>query len=523
MDFPALRADHIRKRGKTNTGTKTGAVLYLRVSTEEQASNFSIGTQEKACRRYCEQLGYRVLEVFQEAASAKTVHRPQFQAMRRYCHKHSAQVAAVVVYAVSRFARDAADHLTVKKELLNQGIGVFSVTERFDSTPAGNFMSAITGAAAEYDNAQRTERTIAGMTAAIHAGKWVWKAPVGYINASVDGGLLPDPVMAPLVRKAFELYAAGQMKAAILETLVAQGLRSSQTGAGLSAQTLDKMLRSPIYAGWIVSSWGITLRGKFQPIIDDDLLKQVQTRLSGGTVPTAREVHRLHSADFPLRVFIKCAGCGEGITGSFATGRSNKYPYYFCRKPGCRAVKFSRDALHTAFHQLLYDLIPEMKFMALFEEIIIDVWRLKHAEREEMIVRLQHEKSKLEQRKQRLLDLMVDGTLTAPDYEKQVKRVGTTLTALEKEVPDELASAQELQCLVEFAEWMLNRVAGIWQSASLANKQRIQNAFFPQGLEVSAEGFGTVPSPLFFGQYTPIPIESEKVASPRGFEPLLSP
>lgn len=479
-EFPGLRADQIRKRTKNAaTDAKISAVIYTRVSTEDQVNNFSLETQRKSCTEHCEKLGLTVAHLFQEAASAKNIkQRPQFMEMLKFCKKHSGHIAAVVVYQVSRFARDTADHLTVKKELALLGIKLMSVSEQFDNSPSGNFMEIITSGAAQYDNEQRAVRTREGMTAAIKAGKWVWKAPVGYINASVEGGLLPDPVMAPLVRKAFELYAAGHMKAAILKTLVAQGLRSSQTGGALSAQTFDKMLRSPIYAGWIDSTWGITLRGKFQPIINDDLLKQVQTRLSGGTVPATREVHRLHSEDFPLRVFIKCAGCGEGITGSFATGRSKKYPYYFCRKPGCRAVKFSRDVLHGAFHQLLYDLIPEMKFMALFEETLIDVWHQKHAEREEMIARLQDEKSKLEQRKQRLLDLMVDGTLTAPEYEKQVKRVGTTLTALEKQVPDELASAQEIQCLVEFAEWMLNRVAGIWQSASLANKQRIQNAFF---------------------------------------------
>jgi hypothetical protein len=172
---------------------------------------------------------------------------------------------------------------------------------------------------------------------------------------------------------------------------------------------------------------------------------------------------------------------------------------------------------------VLLNLIPEMRFLPLFNEALRDVWRQKHTEREEQIKRTQETKSRLEERKQRLVDLLVDGALSQAEYENQAGRVGTALSELERQLPDALESIEEIESLVEFAEWMLIRVAGIWDSASIANKRRIQDAFFPDGLTVTSEGFGTAPSPLFFAEYAPIPIESEKVASPRGFEPLLSP
>ena len=70
---------------------------------------------------------------------------------------------------------------------------------------------------------------------------------------------------------------------------------------------------------------------------------------------------------------------------------------------------------------------------------------------------------------------------------------------------------------------MLDRAAGIWESASLPNKLRIQEAFFPNGLTIAKEGFGTPSMPLFFRQLHEVPIEETSLASPRGFEPLLSP
>jgi site-specific DNA recombinase len=518
--FLAIRKNRVTAE---NLEQKIGAVLYLRVSTKDQVENFSIETQQKACVEYCQRQGYTVLEVFQDAKSAKTANRPQFQAMLKYCRKHNRNVAAVVVYQVSRFARDTADHMTVRKSLQELRIRLFSVTEQFDDSPSGRFHEVIASGQAQYDNDQRAKRTIDGMTTAIRAGKWCHKAPVGYLNASCPGGLLPDPQSAPQVRRAFELFASGEhTKVAVLERVTGLGLKT-RAGKSLSAQTFDKLLRSPIYAGWIISRWGFTVRGKFEPIITEELFQCVESRLMGnGSV--VRQVRSIHSEDFPLRVFVRCAACGKGITGSMARGRHGKrYGHYFCRTPGCRAVKFRQDDLHRMFYELLYDLIPQVGMMPLFNKVLQDVWSKKNAEREERLAAVQKERQKLEARRQRIMDLLIDAAITKQVCDEQMERVGTALRDLEMQTPEATANAHELENLLEFADWMLNRVAGIWNSAALPNKLRLQEAFFPEGLAVSNEGFGTASTPLFFGQYEPIPIAEVKMASPRGFEPLLSP
>ena len=65
-----------------------------------------------------------------------------------------------------------------------------------------------------------------------------------------------------------------------------------------------------------------------------------------------------------------------------------------------------------------------------------------------------------------------------------------------------MISANQVESLLEFAEWMLERVAGIWNSASLPNQRRIQEAFFPQGLTVTQDGFGTPLRPYFSSRST---------------------
>src|ERR1039458_4669914 len=124
---PAIRADHIARLKAPVE--KTGAVVYCRVSTEDQLKNFSIETQETDCRAYCRRRGYQVIRVFIEAESAKTVARPVFQEMLKYCAKHHATIGSVVVWAVSRFARSMMDHLNVREELRTRRIRLLSCTQ----------------------------------------------------------------------------------------------------------------------------------------------------------------------------------------------------------------------------------------------------------------------------------------------------------------------------------------------------------------------------------------------------------
>ena len=161
------------------------------------------------------------------------------------------------------------------------------------------------------------------------------------------------------------------------------------SGKPLSQQTFDKMLRNPLYAGWITSAWGISRRGQFEPIVELGLFNLVQDRPTNKGAAT-RSTRARENPDFLLRVFVRCAECGRGLTGSFSTGRRGKrYPYYCCRVKGCRSVKFSRDKLHHAFHQLLYSLYPEEGFMPLFGEVVKDVWKQKYADHTALAARLE--------------------------------------------------------------------------------------------------------------------------------------
>ena len=248
------------------------------------------------------------------------------------------------------------------------------------------------------------------------------KAPVGYLtDALLPGGLRHDPQRAPLIRHAFELYASGNCtKASALASVTALGLNLQDSGKPVSVQTFNKILRNPVYAGWIVSDrWELMQRGKFEPIIESSLFDRVQQQLTVNG-DSRCETRSLRHDDFPLRVFVRCSGCGKGITGSFATGRKRRrYPYYTYRSAGCRAVKFSRNDLHQKFIRKLYSLGTSSTYMPLFRDILERVWKQKTAAQEKLRAQAERRLSELESRKRKLLDAMLEGCISKSVYEKK--------------------------------------------------------------------------------------------------------
>ena len=142
-----------------------GAVIDVRVSTKEQTENLSLPTQLLACEEYCRRQGYEVLERFhEEGESAKSTFRSQLQNLLTFCRLNKGRVHFVVVFNLTRFARDKYDHFAVRSHLQSLGISLRSAAEPIDDT-SGKLMEGVLAAFAQFDNDVRSDPTRAGMKA----------------------------------------------------------------------------------------------------------------------------------------------------------------------------------------------------------------------------------------------------------------------------------------------------------------------------------------------------------------------
>ena len=446
-----------------------GAVIYVRVSTKEQTENLSLPTQLRACEEYCRRQGYEILERFhEEGESAKTTDRSQLQALLKDRRTHKGTIHFVVVYNLTRFAREKYDHFALRAHLKSLGISLRSATEPIDDTSTGKLMEGVLAAFAQFDNDVRSDRTRAGMRAALELGRWTFVAPLGYLNAPKSSGrsLVHDPERGPLVKRAFEdLATAHYTKQEVIARATAAGLRSRK-GLALSPQSFGQMMRNPIYAGKVESpDYRVSTTGDFDPLVDEATFYRAQAVLDGRIVVAGPR--QRHHPDFPLRGFVRCEACGRPLTGSWSKGRNGHYAYYHCQRQ-CRAVNVSKLKLEGAFVDELALLQPTPGYMRLVKDRILYVWELRKAEANDGTTEQRRRVSAIQQKLDKLDEaFLYSEAIDLTTYGRQRDKLREELTFAKIDHHTDAVDELDVEGILAFAERILPRASDLWVQASL--------------------------------------------------------
>jgi site-specific DNA recombinase len=488
------------------------AVIYCRVSTKEQVDNYSLGDQERICRDFCAREGYEVDRVFHERGeSAKTERRTELRAMVKHLASGRRKVQAVVVLDCKRFSREVAAHYRIKAELAAHGAVVHFATEAgIDDTKTGRLMETIFAGMAEFDNADRTDKTVTGMKSAIAAGRWPWKAPLGYLNAG-KAMLVPDPDRAPLIRMAFDLIASRGATS-----------REARDTVKLTKQAFARLIHNPIYCGRIVApKWGIEAAAAFAGIVSEETYDRAQAVLSGRLKASKTPTRHTDRPEFPLRRFVRCA-CGRPFTGSWSRGRSGqKYPNYRCPVAHVNATK---GKLEGDFLDLLDNLRPKPEFLKLFTEIVLDVWRnRKEAAADELKESKRREAAIIQ--KQDKLDqaFLFDQSIDRDSYIRQRDALRLDLLVGKVIVADDELEDAEVEAVLAFAQRAIGTASMFWLEGDLAFRLRLQNTFFPVGLTYTENGFMEPRTSFAFSYLRQLGRIGVGMASPTGLEPVSPP
>jgi DNA invertase Pin-like site-specific DNA recombinase len=495
-----------------------GAVIYVRVSTKEQTENLSLPTQLRACEEYCRREGYEVLERFkEEGESAKTTDRTELQNLLKYCRTHKGKVHFVIVYNLTRFAREKYDHFALRAFLKSLGISLRSATEPIDDTSTGKLMEGVLAAFAQFDNDVRSERTRAGMRAALEQGRWTFVPPLGYLNAPKWSGksLIPDPERGDLVKRAFEEFATGRFPKEGLETVTRLGLRT-RSGLSLNPQSFGRMLTNRLYAGVIhVPEFGVSRRGDFEPLVSEETFHRVQA-ITEGRIQVTGPRQRARP-DFPLKGLVRCEACGRPLTASLSKGRNGYYAYYHCWRQ-CRAVKITKAKLEGLFVDELKQLQPTAGYMRLVKELVLRAWQERKAE-------VGREASDTERRAkaiQQKLDRLDEAFLFAQSidittYERQRDKLRQELTLTQIDEHSVAIEKIDVEGILAFAERVLPRASDLWVQASLNQRQRLQQLFFPEGIAFDGKQFVRTGVTANAFRYVTVANSSQNnLASPRG-------
>lgn len=319
------------------------AVLYLRVSTKEQAGKggeaegYSIPTQRLVCQQKASALDAVVAAEFVDAGeSARSADRPALQRMLAHLERERADY--VIVHKIDRLARNRMDDLMITVALELAGVQLVSCSEQIDNkTPAGKLTHGLMALIPEWYSSNLSSEVKTKTLQKVKNGGTPGKAPVGYLNIRrrVEGREIRtveiDPDRAPHVRWAFEAYATGEWTLRGLTIALAdRGLTTVPSAEHrekpLSLSQVHRLLRNRYYIG--VLTWdAVEHAGAHTPLIPRKLFEEVQNVLDAHNV--AGEKQRIHH--HYLKGTVWCGDCGSRLAVTHSTNRwGTVYPYYFC-------------------------------------------------------------------------------------------------------------------------------------------------------------------------------------------------
>lgn len=347
------------------------AAAYARYSTDRQTEN-SIAYQLAQIYDYCGQHGIEVSAVYtDEGESGTNMERAGFIRLLDAAKKH--EFDAVVIYDISRGSRDVGDWFTFRKLMMTLGIRVISATQELGELTDGNafLLELLTVGLGQREVLETRSKSIAGVAVKAKEGQFLGGTPpLGY--DIVDGKYIINPVEAAVVRRIFQLYAAGESYNTILAACSgAVGKR----GRPLGKNSLHSILENERYVG--VYSWNkrrvkmlrkwaggqpnpnaVRIEDAIPPIIDADTWAAVQRRLHDNRRNAVNKAKR----EYLLTGLIECEECGAAYVGHTSTVRKNgvvtrETRWYVCgnkyRTGTCHAKNIKADEIESFVRQSL--------------------------------------------------------------------------------------------------------------------------------------------------------------------------
>ncbi len=480
------------------------AVLYLRVSTQRQtntaididADGLSVATQREACLAKAQSLNAGVVAQFVEpGSSAQSIEkRPVFKELLAYLEDHRGEIDYVIVYMRSRAFRNSIDAAITKRALSMFGIRIISCKEDFGTGPVADAMETVSDAFNELQVKQNGEDIKQKLRHKALNGGTISRAKLGYLNtrAEHEGRLFNtisiDEKRAPLVLKAFQLYATGDYPLDRLEiTMSDLGLTSRPSARWPQEQPVSdshfhRMLADPYYAGWVVVD-GKLVPGRHPAIVSQDLFDRVQDVRAVRSADGNRDRKLQHY----LKGMVFCQRCHEqGRTSRLiytqAKGRNGQiYSYFMCRarqERNCDLPHLPDWQVEESIERHYATLQVPDDFASAVREQLKDALA-----NEQQLVQDTHDKltkqlAKLDGRENRLIDLAADGLLSRDKILERSNAIQLERTRIQASLANttaELAIGAErlLRCLD-----LVSSPATLYRDAPDATRCQLNATFY---------------------------------------------
>ena len=406
---------------------------YIRVSTIRQGQKgVSLQEQKSAIQKFAQINRLTIIRWFEERETAAKQGRPVFSKMLKLLRAKAAD--GVIIHKIDRSARNLKDWAALG-DLIDYGIDVHFAHESVDLRARGGRLSADIQAVIATDYIRNLrEETIKGMYGRLKQGFYPFSAPLGYINTGSGRPKTLDPLTAPLIKEAFEIYVQGEWSLSQLKDYLDGNGLCHKNGGQVTVNALSRILHNPFYMGIIyIKKSRETFIGNHEPIISKAIFDKVQDVLAGKVKKGPGKHQFLYS-----RLF-KCQACNYSPVAE----RQKGHVYYRCHSQTCKGTSVRQEHIDDAIKDTFADLNFDQSEVRVIDEVLEDLKNENDFKSKDALSRLKLQKSALSDRLDKLTDKYVDGDI---DKEVFLRRKTTFLKEL-KEVEDKIRNWEKYQRL----------------------------------------------------------------------------
>ena len=382
------------------------------VSTQEQKNHgLSVDNQIQTLKTYCENSGYTVYAIYNDAGLSgrkSYKNRPALLRMIGDCNRGLLDV--VLFTALDRFTRSVSAYYSIVEQM--NGVPWKAVLEDYDTTTSDgqfkvNIMLSI--GQAEADRTSKRVKDIYDYRRA--RGEAIGHAPIGY--KIENKALVFDMDTYDGVKAMLNTYITTLSATRALECAASYGIR-------LEYVYFHKLLKNPTYSGR-------TRYGHICPAyISEKDFAMIQA------VKASRKVSTKHQGRVYLfSGVLVCGYCGRRMAGKARIQKGIEYTRYQCYADRgtlrhCPHVEISEKKLERYLLNHLNGILSELRYKAEITD--------KGKEQREK------EKNRLQGKLERLKDIYIEGDITKEDYQARKRLLDRELSA----IPTDSARLPEL-------------------------------------------------------------------------------
>ena len=448
--------------GKTIYDLPLRVTYYARVSTDKDEQLHSLSAQVSYYNEFirdCEK--WTLVDGYVDEGISGTSAKKRENFMKMIEDARARKFDFIVTKEISRFSRSTLDSIQYTQELLRCGVGVLFQSDNINTLlPDSELRLTIMSSVAQEEVRKISERIRFGFKRAIEKGVVLGSNRIwGYRKQ--DGKLVIDEEEAEIIRIIFDLYANQMMGIrGVSAYLTEHGYRNTK-GNPFSFSTIRGIIANPKYKGYYCGGKSTKIDYKMNtvknfspdewityedhenvpPIVSEEIWEKANLILNKRSAKQSAEDKTSYQNKYPYSGKIICGVHHEPYYRNLYRYKTGSKEVWQCQeyvkngKNGCQLPILYTEEINGILRDSIENMVNRK------EEIIRELIRIYSAadgkgKVEEDLIKCKVAMDDIMRRKDKLLDLSIDGRISDSEFSLRNDRFNQELDKLRQELEE---------------------------------------------------------------------------------------